>query len=248
MSSCSCGGGGAFDQAAHQRRSVIHGASQARTARIACGQHSGWDGLADPGPPLSAAGFRCRRRGGGRRRMGEPGGPAEAERAVDQHLVTADREVGADLEVSPAQLVLDLLIPLLDPVPDPVDPHDLGQAGRRVRAARLARAAGRGRFVTRYQVALSGRCPVAVATTRRRASSGPHPPSEASRPPGLGMPVAERALHRVQSPGSSGPPQARACAASTGVCASSARAQVPRRGRAHHERQPGLASSARNPS
>ena len=35
----------------------------------------------------------------------EPGVPAEAERAVDQGLVAADRGVGADLEVGPAQLV-----------------------------------------------------------------------------------------------------------------------------------------------
>jgi hypothetical protein len=46
--------------------------------------------------------------------MGEPGGPVEAERAVDQHLVPADGEVGPDLEVSPAELVLDLLVTLLD--------------------------------------------------------------------------------------------------------------------------------------
>jgi hypothetical protein len=38
-------------------------------------------------------------------------------------------------------------------------------------------------------------------------------------------------LTAVQSPGSSGPPQASSRAASTGVCASSARAQVPRRSR-----------------
>ena len=38
--------------------------------------------------------------------MVEPGVPAEAERAVDQHLVPADGDVGADLEVGPAQLVL----------------------------------------------------------------------------------------------------------------------------------------------
>src|SRR5277367_1096407 len=76
--------------------------------------------------------------------MIEPGVPAEAESAVDQGLVAADGDVGADLEVGPAQLVLDLLVALLDPVADPVDPHDLGQAGGRVRAAGLARAAGPG--------------------------------------------------------------------------------------------------------
>jgi hypothetical protein len=41
--------------------------------------------------------------------IGEPGGPAEAERAADQRLVAADRDIGTDLE----QLVLDLLIALL---------------------------------------------------------------------------------------------------------------------------------------
>jgi hypothetical protein len=41
-----------------------------------------------------------------RRVISEPGGPAEAERAVDQRLVPADRDIGADLEVGPAQLIL----------------------------------------------------------------------------------------------------------------------------------------------
>jgi hypothetical protein len=58
--------------------------------------------------------------------MSEPGVPAEAERGVDQGLVAADRDVGADLEVGLAQLVFDLRVTLLGPVPDAVDPHDLG--------------------------------------------------------------------------------------------------------------------------
>ena len=49
--------------------------------------------------------------------MGEPGVPAEAERAVDQRLVAADGDVGADLEIGPAQLVLDLLAALLNQPP-----------------------------------------------------------------------------------------------------------------------------------
>jgi hypothetical protein len=71
------------------------------------------------------------------------GGPASdvsqqnEKGAVDQGLVAADGDVGADLEVGPAQFVLDLLAALPGPVPDPVDPHDLGQARRRVRAAYL---------------------------------------------------------------------------------------------------------------
>ena len=63
--------------------------------------------MAAGGPPLSAAGFRLRCRNVvAWRVISEPGVPAEAERAVDEHLVTADREVGADLEVGPAELVL----------------------------------------------------------------------------------------------------------------------------------------------
>ena len=47
--------GAMTDQAAHQRRSVIHGVSQARTARSARGQDgAGCGGRAVPGPPLSA--------------------------------------------------------------------------------------------------------------------------------------------------------------------------------------------------
>jgi hypothetical protein len=44
-----------------------------------------------------------------RRMIGKPGGPAEAERAVDQGLATADRGIGADLEIGSAQLVFDCL-------------------------------------------------------------------------------------------------------------------------------------------
>src|SRR5215469_2769445 len=85
-------------------------------------------------PPLSAAMFWPRwRRILLRRGIGGPGGPAEGEGAVDQGLVAADREVGADLETGPARLVFDLLAALLDPGADRVDPHDLGQAGGRVR-------------------------------------------------------------------------------------------------------------------
>src|SRR6266567_2012856 len=139
---CSCGGGGALDHAVHQRCSTVQGESQARTARRARGQDGAGGGPAS-GPPLSTAGFRPRSRGFVRCRMiMEPGVPAETEGAVDQGLVAADGGVGADLEVGPAELVLDLLIALLDPVADPVDPGDLGQAGGRVGTVRLARPAG----------------------------------------------------------------------------------------------------------
>jgi hypothetical protein len=48
-----------LDHAAHQRRSTVHGESQARTARSARGQ-DGAGGTAACSPPLSAAGFRLR--------------------------------------------------------------------------------------------------------------------------------------------------------------------------------------------
>src|SRR5260370_1152088 len=107
--------------------------------------------------------------------MGEPGVPAEAERAVNQDLVAADRDVGADLEIGPAELVLDLLVTLLDPVADAVQAHDLGQARRRVRAARLARPARAGQV--RDQV------PGALARQRRpvRGCGPPGRPSPSQR-------------------------------------------------------------------
>ena len=118
-----------MDQACHQRVSVIAGVSQLRTARSAWGQLGAggvaghargcWDWAAVP--PL----LRACRRGPGWRRTGGPAVPAEGERAVDQHLVTANGDIGANLEVGPPELVLDLLVRLLYPMAQPVDPHDL---------------------------------------------------------------------------------------------------------------------------
>ncbi len=64
--------------------------------------------------------------------IGEPGVPAEGERAVHERLVAADCCVGADLEVGPAEFVLDLFVALLDPVPRAVETDELGQVGGRV--------------------------------------------------------------------------------------------------------------------
>ncbi len=114
-----------------------------RAQRLRPGRRRRRDG--DVRPPLSAASLWPRYPTAVLWRViSEPGGPAEAERAVDQHLVPADRDIGADLEVGPAQLVLDLLVALLHPVPQAVDPHHLGQGCGRVRAVRLLRAAGAG--------------------------------------------------------------------------------------------------------
>src|SRR6266702_8256123 len=131
--------------------------------------------------------------------MGEPGVPAEAEGAVDQDLVAADGEVGADLEVSPAELVLDLLVALLDPVADGVDPGDLGQAGGGVGAAGLAGAAGPGQ--------VGDQVPGGVVRQGARVGCGDHqatdavwaPPAQGGvgGPPGLGVPVPEGPGHRL---------------------------------------------------
>jgi hypothetical protein len=79
----------------------------------------------------------------------------------------------------------------------PVQVNALGSPQRRG-FGRPRGPPGRGRLVTRYQVALSGRVlGSAVATTRRRGIVWP----PASQPrvgglPGLGVPVAERAADR----------------------------------------------------
>ena len=80
-------------------RRVSRAVRAARTTPTAVRPHAG---------PLSGTGpgLRCHV-AVPRRVIGEPGGPAEAERAVDQALVAADRDIGADLEVRPAQLVFD---------------------------------------------------------------------------------------------------------------------------------------------
>jgi hypothetical protein len=50
--------------------------------------------------------------------------------AEDEVPVPPDRRVGAGHEVGPAQLLLELLVALLHPVPQAVQPDDLGRVGR----------------------------------------------------------------------------------------------------------------------
>src|SRR6266540_4168585 len=64
------------------------------------------------------------------RLWGGPMAPAGAG-AAGAARPGADRPVAADLEVGPAQLVLDLLVALLDPVAQAVQAHHLGEVGRR---------------------------------------------------------------------------------------------------------------------
>ena len=54
--------------------------------------------------------------------------------------VTSSQET---VEIGPAKFVLDLFVALLDPMPDPVEPHHFGQVGRFVgRAGGVVRSAG----------------------------------------------------------------------------------------------------------
>ena len=88
-----------------------------------------------------------------------------------------DRLVGADHEVGPAQLLLELLVALLDPVAQAVQPDDLGQVGRgEWRFVRVGRIGVRkvGREIPGRQRRQRGR--VVVATTTRTGLSGPYGP------------------------------------------------------------------------
>ena len=80
-------------------------------------------------PPLNVGVTRCSGWGSRCRRVGEPGRLGEAERAQDRGLVATDGQVGADLEVGPAEFVLDLFVALFDPVPQPVQAQQFGQVG-----------------------------------------------------------------------------------------------------------------------
>ncbi len=188
---------------------------------------AGWMGLvgsawAPSQPvPLSAwqsAGPRGRRRTHGLG-AGEPGVPAERERAGDQGLVAADRGVGTDLEVGPPESVLDLLVALFDPVSDAVDPYDFVQVGGGFGAVGLAGAAGAGQVGGQVPGGLGGQC-VRVRCGHDQADvSVESPPSEVGvgGPPGLGVPVAEDPLDGGPVAGCSGSVQVRAPAASAGV-------------------------------
>jgi hypothetical protein len=122
--------------------------------------------------------------------------------------MAADRGVGADLEVGPAQLVLDLPLALLDPVADAVDPHHLGQVRGRVRAAGLAQAARLGQ--------VRGQVPGGLVRQGGRVGGGDRQAGEvvASHQPSVASAACQvsacssRNVRTTgsRSPGSSGPP------------------------------------------
>ena len=168
-------GGSLSVQARHQRFRVVAGVSHERMARKALGQQGSWGWWDGAGPPLWPS-VRARVRRGGIQGpgWGEPLVPAEGEGAVDQGLVTVGGPLGADLEVGPAELVLDLFAALLDPWPQPVQPDDLGEVGRRVRTGGGMRGVGMGQVGGQVPGGLRGRADGSVvATTRRHGLFGP---------------------------------------------------------------------------
>ena len=106
----------------------------------------------------------------------------------------------------------DLLVPLLDPVPDAVKAHDFGQARGRVIAAGLARAAGAGQVGDQVPDGLVWQgARVGGRDHRRRTPSGPHPPKVASAAHQVpACPSRNVRTTAIQSPGSSSPSQASA--------------------------------------
>jgi hypothetical protein len=206
-----------------QRPTTTQGASQPRTRRSVTGQQTStgwlawWAGPLPPRGPRGGGGLGGGRLGGV---IGEPGLPAERERTPDQLPVAADRAVRAGLEVGPAQLVLDLLVALLDPVAQAVQAYHLGQVGRRERRRRPPRARA-GRLVIRYQVESFGNLAGSVvATTSRRRRSRPQPAAgrlASAAHQVSAWPSRNRRVTGVQSPGCSGLHHASCRAASTGV-------------------------------
>ncbi len=101
-----------------------------------------------------------------------------------------DRPVTSDLEVGPAELVLDLLVALLDPVAQPIGADDLGELG-------LLGAAAAGAMKVAQQVPGGKlRQPGWVGGGHHQPVGPLRPPAAkagVSGPPGLGVPIAEAA-------------------------------------------------------
>ncbi len=147
-------------------------------------------------PPPGTFPVRCRARraallGGHRaaRRNRGPGfcPPAEGEGALHQRPVAAHRPIGTDLVLTPPQAPLDLLVLLLDPVPQPVEAHhrgDVGPGHRQRRRQVPGRRLRQGRRVGGGDHQAAG----TVGAIRPRDAF--------QRPPGRGVSVAEVPLNR----------------------------------------------------
>jgi site-specific DNA recombinase len=177
-----------------------------------------------------------------------------AELLIDRVIVTDDQvEIRYVLPTSPdgphrpfCQLRKDHLYP----VADPVDPGDLGQVSRRVGAGGLARAAGAGQ--------VGGQVPGGFLREGGRVGGGHHqaggaigsPPAQRrlGGPPGLGVPVAEGAGHRLPVAGISRPVPGQRAGRVHRRVRISAIGPGPAAGlQGHDERQPGPGQLAAEP-
>lgn len=143
---CSSGGGGKSDHARQQRQRKAHGSSQSRICRKAIGHGTvrgatitASSSVIFPPPRLGfGEGGCCDQFGLGGAEAGrwplplagEVRLPTVGEGAADQVPVAADGHVRPHHEVGPAQLLLDLLVALLHPIPQTIQPHYLSQVGR----------------------------------------------------------------------------------------------------------------------
>src|SRR5215208_3724597 len=149
--------------------SITHGSSQLRTCRKASGQDR--EARSSSAPPffprLCAYGLvlRCWRICECCLLLADIRPPAEAEGAEDQLPMPSDGAVASDLEVSEAQLSLDLPVALLYPLPEAVDSYHLRQIGRLQRGC-LCPAGVRGGQVSHQVPRAVGRQRLRVRTHR----------------------------------------------------------------------------------
>jgi hypothetical protein len=118
--------------------------------------------------------------------------PTKRERACDQRPVPADGPIRANLEVGPTELTLDLLVALLDPVPQPIQPHHLGQVGP------LGAAAGRSSQVGQQIPSCCARAARPGRWWRPPAAAADPDPS---RPVQRRLPTRRRCGHRGSAAG-----------------------------------------------
>ena len=138
----------------------------------------------------------------------------------------------------------------LDPVADAVDPHDLGQGRGRVRAAVLARAAGAGQVGDQVPGGLGRQGGGVGGGCHQAPGAVGSPPAQfrVGRKPGLGVPVAEGAGHRLPVTGVVWPvPGQLAGRIDRGVRIGAVGPGAAARLERHHERQPSLGQFAAEP-
>lgn len=129
-SCCSPGGGGSFDHALQYRPSITHGSAPASGyPALTFLSASGHD---TPGRLCSCSSliFPPARHLFDDRLAAALVPPAEAEGTADKYPVATDGNIASHLILAPPERVLRLLVALLHPGPEPVQPHDLDKVCR----------------------------------------------------------------------------------------------------------------------